>query len=119
MMYCKKCQRLYESTVCPLCGSARRSSAPTEGEPVRILSLPFFEAAMVEPLLEEAGILYYVMGGGAAGLGAQSSLRDIMVPYGYHTKAKECILDVFGEDSEIGRALPACEPDAPGEDPAE
>ena len=119
MMYCKKCQRLYEGAVCPLCGSARRSSAPREGDPVRILSLPLFEAAMVEPLLEEAGIPYYVMGGGAAGLGAQSSLRDIMVPYGYHTQAAERILEVFGEDSEIGRALPPVVPEARGKDPVE
>ena len=96
---------MYEGAVCPLCGSARRSYAPKDEDPVRLLSLQRFEAAMAQAVLNDAGIPCSLTGAEAAGLTATSPLRDVMVAFSDLARASGNLLEAFGEDSEIGRLV--------------
>jgi len=86
MLYCAKCQRLFEDKEkCPHCLFSRLRE-PLENDPVLLDTLDFMRAEMLKPLLQDAGIPFSVNGGVGAAFGMGVGMRldpiRLYVPYG-------------------------------------
>ncbi len=106
-MICKKCHVICRDA-CPICGG-KRLRAPEENEPVLLMVLTAMQSMLVEPILQDSGIPFSKMGtlGGALSMygGMMSETNRFYVPFSAYERSREVIIDVFGEDPEIMRAL--------------
>lgn len=106
-MICRKCHVICEGE-CPICGK-KRLYEPEDNEPVLLMTISAFQAMFVEPILQATGIPYSRSGTFGA---ARSMVRGMMheiyrfyVPFAALEKSREAIVNVFGENEEIMRAL--------------
>ena len=107
-MICRKCHVICKDE-CPICGNWRRLYEPEDNEPVLLMELSAIQVMLVEPILEDTGIPYSKLGtlGGALSLstGMMRENYRFYVPFAALEKSREAIINIFGEDEEIMRAL--------------
>jgi len=102
MRYCSKCGKLSQQEKCPKCGKKTREIK--ENEPVLLAGLDVLRAAMLEPLLKEAGIPYSRMGtvGAAFAMSGGMTLEEIRiyVPFSAYDQARE-LWEMIGPEADV------------------
>ena len=108
MQYCPRCQRLCVER-CPGCGRSRGFRLPEPTDPVRLIAADSMQAMLIEPVLEENGIVYAKVGQMGAGLklcaGPMMETFTFYVAFSVYEESRALLEDVFDPDGDIAAEL--------------
>ena len=103
MLYCEKCQMLFEKGVCPSCGRSKKVRAPRTDDPCFLVERPQPYSGMLCDVLDQNGIVHIAQGRMGAGLavraGGMLESRRIYVRYDQFDAANAIVDELFGEDA--------------------
>lgn len=99
MLYCKKCQYIYEGSACPICGKSK-GSEPENDDPCYLVEKEIIWADMLKNVLDDNNIPYITKGRlGAAmsvNLGSMFERERFYVPYACLSAAQDIVISLFG-----------------------
>lgn len=101
MRYCSKCGRFAEEEKCPKC--KRKMQEVSGNDPVLLSAMDSLTAAMLEPLLQDAGIPHSRIGtvGTAIAISGGMTLEEIRiyVPFSAYEEAQELLETISARDT--------------------
>ena len=104
MLYCEKCRAAVPEDRCPICKGTKKLRPIRNDDPCFLTEKDQIWSEVVEDLLKDSGIPYFVKGRMGAGLaisvGPMFEKNRYYVPYECLEKAREAVDSVFsGEES--------------------
>ena len=101
-MYCERCKRLFDGTVCPECGKDRWSREPRADDPCFLMERGAPWDGMLADMLDQHGIAHLTRSRFGAAIGMRAPLLDssrIYVRFDELEEAMGLAEELFGPDA--------------------